>query len=92
MLSNTLRLNFCHLKIIHIRHTRCHPKIIGHFLKNKEKNKFVFIHGIIWLIMMEAEMGMGDRSHGYCISGPCGMGGPAVVYGVYEANSGFHVG
>ena len=37
MLSNTLRLNFCYLKIIHILYPRYHPKIIGHMLKNKEK-------------------------------------------------------
>ena len=29
MLSNTLRLNFCYLKIVHILHLRYHPKIIG---------------------------------------------------------------
>ena len=38
MLSNTLRLNFCYL-IIHILHSRCHPKIIGHILKNVQKKK-----------------------------------------------------
>ena len=38
MLSNTLRLNFCYLKIIHILHSRCHPEII-YILKNKEKNQ-----------------------------------------------------
>ena len=34
MLSNTLRLNFCYLKIIHILHTLYHPKTMGHILKN----------------------------------------------------------
>ena len=29
MLSNTLRLNFCYLKIIHILHPRYHQKIIS---------------------------------------------------------------
>ena len=33
MLSNTLRLNFCYLKIIHILHSRYCLKIIGHILK-----------------------------------------------------------
>ena len=39
MLSNTLGLNFSYLKIIHILHPRYHPKIIGHILKNKQKDK-----------------------------------------------------
>ena len=39
MLSNTLRLNFCYLKIIHIFHPRYHPKVIGHILKSNQKNK-----------------------------------------------------
>ena len=43
MLGNTLRLNFCYLKIIHILHSRYRPKIIGHILKNKQKNKCVCI-------------------------------------------------
>ena len=38
-----LRLNFCHLKIIHILHPHYHPKIIGHILKNKPKNKCVCV-------------------------------------------------
>ena len=29
-LSDTLRLNFCYLIIIHMLHPRYHPKIIGH--------------------------------------------------------------
>ena len=37
MLSNTLRLNFCYLKIIHILHPRYHPKIIGDILKKEAK-------------------------------------------------------
>ena len=39
MLSNNLRLNFCYLKIIHILHSRSHPK-------NKQKNKCVYIYAI----------------------------------------------
>ena len=46
MLSNTMRLNFCYLKIIHILHLPYHRKIIGH-IKNKQKNKFLCIHEII---------------------------------------------
>ena len=33
LLNNTLRLNFCYLKIIYILHSRYHPKIKGHILK-----------------------------------------------------------
>ena len=47
MLSNTLRLNFCYLKIIYIFHQRYHPKNI---LKKKQKNKCDCIHEIIELI------------------------------------------
>ena len=47
MLSNTLRLNFCYFKIIHIFHSRYHPKIIGHILRDKETNKCVCVHEII---------------------------------------------
>ena len=46
MLSNTLRLSFCYFKIIHILHPHYHPEIIGHILKNKQKNKCVCIHTI----------------------------------------------
>ena len=42
MLSNTLRLNFCCLKIIHIPHPRYYPKITVHILKNKQKKKYVW--------------------------------------------------
>ena len=49
-ISNTFisnaRLNVCYRKIIHILHQRYHPKIIEHILKNKQKNKYVFIHEI----------------------------------------------
>ena len=47
MLSNTLRLNVCHLKVIHFLQPSCYPKIIiGHILKNKQKNKCVCIYTI----------------------------------------------
>ena len=38
------RLNFYYLKIIQILHWRYHPKIIGHILKKKQKNKYVCAH------------------------------------------------
>ena len=39
-----------YLKIIHILHPYYHLKIIGHILKNKQKNKCFYIHEIIGLI------------------------------------------
>ena len=36
-LSNTLRLNFCYLKIDHIFHSSYHPKTIGCTLKTKQQ-------------------------------------------------------
>ena len=51
MLSNTLRMNFCYLKIIHI----LHPKIIGNILKNKQNN-CVCIHEIMRQIIMKMKM------------------------------------
>ena len=68
VLSNTLRLGFCYLKIIHSLHPRYHPKIIGHILKNKQKNKRVFIHEIIGLIIMKVKIKMKNRSHAYKIN------------------------
>ena len=41
MLSNTLALTFIH------------PKVIGHILKNKKKNKRACIHKIIRLILIK---------------------------------------
>ena len=58
MLSNTLRLNFCYLKIIRILHRRYHAKIIGYTIKNKQNNKFACIHEIIQLIIMKMKMKM----------------------------------
>ena len=40
----------CYLKIIHIFPTRYHPKIMGHILKSKQKNKCVCIHEIMQLM------------------------------------------
>ena len=70
MLSNTQRLNFCYLKIIQIYHPRYHPKIIGHILKNKQKNKCVSIHEVLWLIIMKMKMKMKNRPHRYYINRP----------------------
>ena len=39
MLSNTLRLNFWDLKIIHMLHSCCHPKIIEYILKKSGKDQ-----------------------------------------------------
>ena len=38
-LSNTLRLNFCYLKVIRSPHSRYHPKIIGDILKMYKKKE-----------------------------------------------------
>ena len=70
MINNDLRLSFCYLKIIHILHPRYHSKIIGHILKNKQKNKSVCFHEIIRLIIMKMEMKMKNRSHRYDINRP----------------------
>ena len=70
MLSNTLRLNFCYLKYIHILHPRYHPKIIVHILKNKEKNKCVCIHEIIRWIIMKMKTKMKNTSNRYDINRP----------------------
>ena len=61
MLSNKLRLNFCYLKIIHILHPRCHPKIIGHILKNKQRNRYGFIREIMRLIITKMMIKMKNR-------------------------------
>ena len=70
MLSNTLRLNFDYLKINHILHPRYHPKVIGHTLENKQKNKCACIHEIIQLIIMKMKMKKKNRSHRYDINRP----------------------
>ena len=70
MLRNTMRLNFCYLKIIHILHSRYHPRIMGHIPKNKQKNKCVCIHEIIRLIIMKMKIKMKNRSHRYNINRP----------------------
>ena len=69
MLSNSLGLNSCYLKIIHILHPYYHPRIIGHIIKIS-KRESVCIHEIIGLIIMKIEMKMKRRSHRYDIIGP----------------------
>ena len=70
MLSNTLRQNFCYLKIIHILHQRYYLRIIGHSLKNKQKNKCFCIHEIIRLIIKEMHMKIKNKSNRYDINRP----------------------
>ena len=54
--------NYSHL------HPRYHPKMIGHFLKNKQKNKWVCIHETVRLIIKKMKMKMKNRSHRYDIN------------------------
>ena len=70
MVTNTLRLNFWYLKIIHILHPRYHARIIGHSLKNKEKNRCVCIHEIIHLMIMKMNIKKKNWSHRYDINRP----------------------
>ena len=56
--GNTLRLNFCFLKIIHILHPGFHPKT----RKNMQKNKCVCAHKIRRLIIMKMKMKNRTRS------------------------------
>ena len=58
-------IEFLLFEIIDILHQRFHPKIIGHILKNKQKNNYVCIHEIIRLIIMKMKMKMKNRSHRY---------------------------
>ena len=46
------------------------PKIIGHILKNKQNNKCVCIHEIMWWILMEIKMQVKRKSHRYEINRP----------------------
>ena len=46
MLSDIQWLNLYYLKIAHTLYPRYYPKIIGDILKNKQKNKSVYIHTI----------------------------------------------
>ena len=44
MLTDTLRLNFHYLQIIHILHPCYHPKIIGYILKNSKRTTVSVSH------------------------------------------------
>ena len=69
MLSNTLRLNFCYLKITHSLHPRYHPKLRD-ILKNKQKKKYVCIHEIIQLTIMKTKIKMKIKSNRYHTNRP----------------------
>ena len=66
----TLNMKFCYLKLIHILHSRYHPKIKISILKNKQQNKRVCIHEIMRLITMKIKMKMKNKSHRYGINIP----------------------
>ena len=63
MLSNNLRLNFCYLKVIRILHQRYHSKIIGHILKNKQKNRLCLYSSDFIIDHNENEDENEKRSH-----------------------------
>ena len=50
MLSNTLKLNFWYLQIIHILHPRYNPKIKGHILKNIVNIKSVSVWSCLYVL------------------------------------------
>ena len=52
-LRNTLRLNFCYLKIISFLHQPYHPKIREHILKMCKKNNCAYFNETILLIIMK---------------------------------------
>ena len=57
-------LDFCYLKIIHV----LHAKMIEHILENKQKNKCIWIHEIMQLIIIKIKMKLKNRSHRYDIN------------------------
>ena len=63
MLSKTLRLKFCYLKIIHILYLPSHLKTVGHILKNKQNNKCGCFHEIVRSVLIKMEMKMKNKSH-----------------------------
>ena len=77
--SNTLRLNFSYLKIIHILHQRYHQKIVDIIYKHgttimiKNLNKYVCIYDTIQFILMKMKMKMKNASHRYNLNGPTTM-------------------
>ena len=66
-LSNTLMLNFCYLKIIHILNPCYHPKLTWDILENIAKNNCFCLNEIIWLIIMKMRVKMKNKSHRYDI-------------------------
>ena len=53
------------MKAFHIFHPRYHQQIIGHILKNKQKNKYVCIDKITQLIIRKAKIKMKKQSYRY---------------------------
>ena len=62
---NTLRLNFCYLKIVYPSHSCYHPKLIWDILKKCAKSKCACFNEIIWLTIMKIRVKMNNRSHRY---------------------------
>ena len=56
------------MKIILILYPHCHPETKGRTIKNKQKNKYVFIYEIIRLIIMKMEKKNKNRSCIYDIN------------------------
>ena len=67
ILRNTLTLNFCYLKIIHILHQRYYLKI---YSIKEQKNKCFCIPEIIRLIIMKMRIKIKNRSNRYDINRP----------------------
>ena len=64
-LSNTLRLNFCYLKIIRFLYPRYHPKIIGNTLKNVQKTSTP-VKWVYMIMTMKVRLKMKNRPiHGH---------------------------
>ena len=82
-LSNTLRLNFCYLKILCFVHQRYHPKMIGN-VKKKSKYKCVCFNDVIRLMAMKVRLKMKNRSKRYDINRPRPRHGPEfTIYKMY---------
>ena len=62
MLSNTLRLKFCYLKIIDILHPRYRLKIIGHIQKISKRTNLS--------VLMKMEMKVKNKSHRHDLNRP----------------------
>ena len=79
---------------VYVKHKNCQVKVHPYRLskgnktysKKQIKKQAFFFHGIARLIVAGVGMGVRAGSHG------CGMGGRAVVRGIFVAGSGFHVG